>query len=81
MKVNIVGKLVIVELTLEEAQRLLGETQDIEVGRRPLLHELLDRIAEILGENSPNFTHFEGIKRDLHTREKRLAFDSLVKHL
>lgn len=44
------GKLIIVELTLEEAQMLLEETRDIKVGRRPLLHELLDRIAEVLGE-------------------------------
>lgn len=42
--------LIIVGLTREEAKRLLEETKDIEVGLRPLTHELLDRIAEILGE-------------------------------
>lgn len=42
--------LIVVELSGEEAQRLLEETRDIEVGLRPVLHEILDRVAEILGK-------------------------------
>jgi hypothetical protein len=45
MKVNI-----FVELSREEALNLLEEVKDIKVGTRPLLHELLDRVAETLGK-------------------------------
>lgn len=45
MKVNI-----FVELSREEALNLLEEVKDIRVGTRPLLHELLDRVAETLGK-------------------------------
>lgn len=35
-------------LTTEEAHHLLEETADISVGPKPTLHELLDRVDEIL---------------------------------
>lgn len=40
---------ILVELSQEEALSLLDEAKDIRVGVRPVLHELLDRIAETLG--------------------------------
>jgi hypothetical protein len=37
---------ILVELSREESLSLLEEVKDIEVGVRPILHELLDRVAE-----------------------------------
>jgi len=37
-----------IKLTVEEAHRLLEEAEDIKVGLKPTLHELLDRIEEAL---------------------------------
>ena len=41
---------ILVELSREESLSLLEEVKDIEVGVRPILHELLDRVAEALGK-------------------------------
>jgi len=41
-----------IKLTIEEARRLLEETEDIEVGLKPTLHELLDRVEEALESTS-----------------------------
>lgn len=40
--------LIVMELTREEALKLSEETKEIEAGLRPVLHEFLNRIAEIL---------------------------------
>ena len=39
-----------VELSPKEVLILLDEVKDIKVGIRPILHELLDRIAETMGK-------------------------------
>lgn len=37
-----------ISLSGSEALALIQETKDVEVGRKPALHELLDRIADIV---------------------------------
>ena len=37
-----------VKLTVREARQLLEEAEDIKVGLKPTLHELIDRIEEAL---------------------------------
>ena len=41
---------IVVKLSREEALALLAEAMGIDLGIRPVLHELLDRVAEALGE-------------------------------
>ena len=50
MEVSMAVKSIVIKLSKEEALALLEEAEDISVGVRPILHELLDRIAEILGK-------------------------------
>jgi len=50
VEVSVAGASIIIRLEREEALALLEEAGDIEVGVRPTLYELLDRVAEVLGE-------------------------------
>jgi len=50
MEVSMAVKSIVIKLSKEEALALLEEAENISVGVRPILHELLDRIAEILGK-------------------------------
>lgn len=45
---NMLEVKITISLSTREALALLQETKDIKVGQKPALHELLDRIAEIL---------------------------------
>lgn len=50
MEVSVVGASVVIRLEKEEALALLEEAEYVEVGIRPTLHELLDRISEVFGK-------------------------------